>query len=374
MSGALVTLKRLIKSNLNLKESIKENEEITIDSYLRIELSILYLKVNSFYASNLNLEQQKIINDILSGKFTIIEDKIVTPEKVINLKELRRIILEIERNKYNTRSMVISIISQPNTIRFSEKPQETKSDNIIRFPVKTIDFKQRLKEAKKVFSTTMEITKETRGYVHSVASKYNSEMTKTILATLNGNISRLDQLDIDLLVAHLSVYPLQYDLDNKLGYVDQFIFPQSSIGVSRMRYVDEFINEQSRHIKDLYWRIEHIKEQISYNQYIGVDREGDRYHKLLDSYQNEYINQRFSYYTKTQSSTIYNHNLIQNIDRAIRENHVDLNQTYIDPIITFFAMDYSGKKADFHCSMHLSTFSNLITQESLEKIGTLTKK
>ena len=49
-------------------------------------------------------EQALFINELLYGKYTIEEDKVITEDKTVTIKELRRIIIEMENRKYSKKT------------------------------------------------------------------------------------------------------------------------------------------------------------------------------------------------------------------------------------------------------------------------------
>ena len=368
MSGAIVTYQKLLNSNETFFRALKEEERISPDTNLRIELIILYLMINYRYG-NFFHEQALFINELLYGKYTIEEDKVITEDKTVTIKELRRIIIEMENRKYSKKTQVI-----PFNKKTSDKviPLPNRKNNIIMFPY----FIQReaisTKDAKRIFSSTMQINEDTKVYVSSARSNYNSLMSRAIITTFNGNISRLDKQIQALLEGHLRIYPLLYSIHSSLDVINDISLPQSNIGISRIKYNNDYVRRKEINIQQLQQQMEKLRRLKKIYENDQNSKEYYYYSKLLSSYENQFIEERFSLYKLSQENEIYNRSLIENLERAISENSIEINNKYRDPIVTFFAIDFITKKANFHCSMHLSTFQNLIPP--LEKNQTLKKK
>ena len=365
MRGVLLTLKKLISSNKSFLCALNKDGSIP-DTTIRIELIILYFKINSHYNNQLT----NLINEILSGRFTIDEDKIATEDKTITIKELKRIIEEIEQYKQTPSTQIIRFKPSINekVIRLN------RSNKVVSFPFQKRDSKEEINDARKIFSVTMKYDSETRMYVRYVRNHYNQEMSRAIINALKGNIMRLDEQLRNILLSHLNVYPLIYAEQNDLEYISYLELPQSSIGISRIRYANDTINSREKRAKELYWELEKFKALL---EYYAADKESSEYNfyqKIVSSLQNQYIEERFTIYRLSQSREIYNRSLIANIDLAIRENSVSVNTKYRDPVITFFTINYLSKEADFHCSMHLSTFQNLVPNAEQEETLKLEKK
>jgi hypothetical protein len=372
MSGVLQTYNNLLQSNVLFSYTIANGDDFNLDLGLEIELLILYLKINSSNTHLLALEEHKVIEEIFSGHFVIDRNKVITPTRTITTKELRGIMLKMEHDRYVYSKKIIPL--KP----VQRSPKETtitpiRPGSIIKFPIQQTDIKKMVIDGKKEFQTTMELNDDTREYVRTVETQYNEKMTRIILNILTGRFSKLEQLDKILLQGHLNIFPILYSTQNGLKFVDGLELPQSNIGVSRMEYTDEEVKTKDKRIKEILWRIERIDYQLNNRgPHLSAGRifELENIQKTLQS---EYVEEQFAYYTLTQSPRIYNHNLIENIDQAIYENHIELNLKYNDPIITFFAIDYQEGKASFHCSTHLSTFQNLIAAESIKETNKLTK-
>ena len=250
MRGVLLTLKKLISSNKSFLCALNKDGSIP-DTTIRIELIILYFKINSHYNNQLT----NLINEILSGRFTIDEDKIATEDKTITIKELKRIIEEIEQYKQTPSTQIIRFKPSINekVIRLN------RSNKVVSFPFQKRDSKEEINDARKIFSVTMKYDSETRMYVRYVRNHYNQEMSRAIINALKGNIMRLDEQLRNILLSHLNVYPLIYAEQNDLEYISYLELPQSSIGISRIRYANDTINSREKRAKELYWELEKFK-------------------------------------------------------------------------------------------------------------------
>lgn len=374
MAGVLETFNGLLQSNVLFSRTIAENEELNLDLGLEIELLILYLKVNSFNSHLLSLEEHKTIEEIFSGHFVVDRNKIITPTRTITTKELRGIMLKMEHDRYVYNKKIVPFKPVPvKSLPKDATITKIQPGGLIKFPIQELDIRKMVIDGKKEFQATMELNDDTREYVSSVETKYNERMTKAILNVLTGRFSKLEPLDKILLQGHLNIFPFLYSIQNSLKFIDGIELPQSNIGVSRMEYTDEEVKEKDKRLKEILWRIDRIDNQLEHR---GPHLSNARIFELENiqkNLQGEYVDEKFDYYMLTQSSRIYNHNLIESIDQAIYENHVELNLKYHDPIITFFAIDYQEGKASFHCSTHLSTFQNLIAMESIKETNKLTK-
>ena len=372
MSGVLQTLNGLIQSNTSFSNALASEEEINLDLNLEIELLILYLKINSSNTRFLSLEDHQVIEDIFSGRFVIDRNKLITKTRTITIKDLRSMMLKMEHERYVSSKNIIHL--QPKPDNNPPKIIPVKSRGIIQFPYQQLDIKKLIIDAKKEFQTTMELNEDTSEYIKTVEAKYNERMTRALLNALTGRFNKLEPLDKKLLQGHLNIYPILYSIQNKLSFVDGLEFQQSNIGISRMEYSDEEVKAKEQRIKELNWREERLKEQLKSKAPRISDFRINELEHLIGMVQEEIVNERFNYYLITQASKVYNHNLVENIDRAIYENHIDLNLKYEDPIITFFAINYQLGKASFHCSTHVSTFQNLIVSGSLKASNELKKE
>lgn len=360
----LSTLKNFIKSNNSFSNALTKNKYPTIDIYLGTELVVLYFKLLKVIPLNLSSYEIDLIHALVSNAFTIKEDKINILKEDLPLTYFINLINKIEQqNKLKNHNRLIYLN------KFSEEISPSKEligGKIINFRDYINNPSLSMRERSYIFESTTKVTPDTTPYIEETNNNFIELLNELIIKILNSKIYECPFINLQILGAYLTLYPCVEYAKNKCTIPFHLLqLPQNEIGLIKTTYQNDFILELESYLLGLDQKKRKCLTELSSlqgNSYINEEKI-KKIRNRLDDIDKEKFNMSFNYYLIKFSSEIYNHNLLDYINKAFLQGNVDINYLFKNPTLKMFYID--DGIVEFYCAMHLSTLMNLLNHQVL---------
>jgi len=349
----------LIKNNYSFYHALENQGPIYVNSYVKFELILYYLKLNKNILLNNSLEFKDIISFLENDDYLITEDCLITSNQSYSLDSFYSLLNRVRDLKQHS--------NQPIPFKsYSIKEPSIKIYNhskTVSLPKNSYLHQPFLSERDN-FAILLTDNKDCYNYPKEVKEEYKYRMEKLILSFLNDQLPPLEQPynELTILISYLKIFPLKKSF-KELPSIFCHI-PINEIGLRKMNYEEEEIKQYQESIRETI--IAKIRLQKKYDFSLRYNTMSHLYLEQLG--QNirrmkiREFQQRFEYYCQTHNSEIFNHNYLKNILISLESGYVDLNYSYYNPVVRLFHLDH--QKAIFYTELHLETLLNLFDDES----------
>ena len=244
------TFKKFVVSN-NSFYNVINNEEIVLDSTIKIELIIYYFTLNKEYLKQLDSPCKELYFSIIEDHNYIIEDDYLLIDGIpITLETLIDLVNKIEQNKQDPIGKVIyftnsNINREPKIIR----PQK---GQIIHFREVQKNIFYTTLERALIFERTINVNQDTLPYINRTKNDFIALMNDMILRALNSNLNGYNVKYLKVLAAYLNLFPFMvYAKNKKTLPFEELNLPQSDIGLRKTTINNPLIDEIEKKLKVL---------------------------------------------------------------------------------------------------------------------------
>ena len=353
------TFESLLTSNDKYLSSINNIEKIEIDDNIRLEMIILFLKININTLKAIT-DNRNLIDIIENDEYYINGDKLCSNGEIypiLFLKELVKKIYSLVNDKRHEKVIEIDFI------RIAQKrvPNITKQKkNLIEFPPSSLTKGER----RYILSRLLKVNEVTDNYINDVEDEFVCNMNYMIHELLINEKNSCTYEALEFLFSIVKLYPiLMYNKDE----IDPTLLNilQSDIALVKATYCSDIIKykekkidyyEQKKQILELRkeymckWRsanesrIEAIEEEIRKIELkefmVGID--------LYD--------------VKTAKPN-YNEQIIFIILKALKSHDIDLDVCVKNPTVTIFNIDED--RVENLIEIHLDTLFKMVDNKKI---------
>ncbi len=352
----LETLNNFVTSNNSFYDAIKDLNNLNI--YIKIELILLYFKINY---NNLNIlsgrDYEIIIDIIINNNFTIEANKIKYNGSIYQIEYFLSLVKQMEISK--------DIQTTSKVIKFNVPPKKVTKKNSKKLKVIDLQPYQRkdyftMKEREFLFEKNTKINIDTLPFILETNSYFKELANYLILNILNGKLDDINSNYLDLLFSYLSLYPFVSYSKNKFDIpFHKLDLPQNEIGLKKSTYEDDYLSNLENDNKELEQKRQRLisnrtaLEQNLMNYEAKIGRLNDH----ILAIEQKQVDNYYSYYAYRHTKEVYNENLLQYLLKSFEQGNIFINESFENPIIKFFSINTG--EVEFYCAMHLSTFSKL---------------
>ncbi len=373
----LNTLKNLIESNNSFYNDLKKHKTYK-DNYIKVQLIILYFKLNAKFLNNLSSEERKMINNLISyHNFTVSSNYIVYNDQFLSIDYFISLITKIEmQKKYGIPKKEKMIIQIPQTDK-EDSETKTHENNIINFNINDKYPRYTMYERESLLENTLKVNKYTIPFINEKNHIF-VEMINNFILNYLSNKEEKNLTILKIIYAYLSLYPYLEYATNKIEInVEDLDIPQSEIGILKSTYQEEYIfilrNELETIRKEL---IKYNKKRKDLESYVDFSSEAIRKIKQkIILIERIYQEKEAKYDRYIHHRSIYNQNLLSFIIKAFEQGNINITGEDSDPLLKIFYIEKDEVK--FYCAIHLDTLillinpailnNQLYTQKRLQK-------
>ena len=354
------TLKSFLTNNLELNESIKSNSsKIPITPLSKIELMIMYLKLNINTLKEMDFDNKELIIDIVENdNYLIIEFDIYSNDKLISIECLSEVVKKVSEHIESKKFIDISK---------RRKNLIPKTGPAISKVIDIRNYRYRQRPSRIHLEKDFVLTPETSLYIRNIKTDFIIQTNNKILDIIFNRVdSVITPKDIKFIYSLIIIYSLIY-------FKTVMPIPYNNLNLSRKGIYDRIITYTEPEIISLERQVNAISVQVNallerkvtYSRTIPSKalRINPQIDKQIDKLYHKEMEQGILLSEIKKSNKIFNKHILEIIFDSLNNHTIEILPDIGYHKLSFFTL--KGGKISNNIEINTSDFIDLIHNQQL---------